>query len=260
MVDDVAGEDDVLLDLVELLGLDRGERVLLRLDRAVLERQVDFGEGDRGGVGAAGARHGEIGRHVGHAHLQALHVRAALDRLVRRGLPGAVVGDGDDVVAGLVLVALRQLLEDVALGVGQEMVRVAEGVGIVGDADRREAARGEARARDDDVDAAKGQALVEVRLLAELRGRIDVDVVAAVGPLLDLLRRPDQFGVERLGRLVDVRPFELGLGCGRAGRRPESQGRDEREGQGRYGSVHRCLHWWTLGVLITTFSSRRRCR
>ena len=48
----------------------------------------------------------------------------------------------------------------------------------------------------------EGQALVDVGLLAELRGRIDVDLVAAVGALRDLLRRPDRFGVERLGRLV----------------------------------------------------------
>jgi hypothetical protein len=131
---------------------------------------------------------------------------------------GAVVGDGDDVVARLVLVTLRQLLEDVAPRVGEEMVGVAERVRVVGHADRREAARREARARDDDVDALKGQALVEVRLLAELRGRVDVDLVAAVGALLDLFRRPDRFGVERLGRLVDVRPFERGLGFGRTGR------------------------------------------
>jgi hypothetical protein len=38
-VDDVAGQHDVLLDLVELLGLDGGERVLLGFDRPVLQRR-----------------------------------------------------------------------------------------------------------------------------------------------------------------------------------------------------------------------------
>ena len=53
-VDDVAGQHDVLLHLVELLRLDRRQRVLLRVDGAVLQRQVDLGEGDRRRVRAAG--------------------------------------------------------------------------------------------------------------------------------------------------------------------------------------------------------------
>jgi len=48
-----------------------------------------------------------------------------------------VIGDRDDVVAGLVLVTLGEFLEDVALGVGQQMIGIAKGVGIIGDADRR---------------------------------------------------------------------------------------------------------------------------
>ena len=107
VVDDVAGQGDVGLHLVELLRLDRGQRVLLRLDRAVLQREIDLGEGDRRGVGAAGLRHGEVGRHVRHAHLHPLHVGALGDLLVRRGVAGAVVGDRGDVVARGLLVAVR---------------------------------------------------------------------------------------------------------------------------------------------------------
>ena len=217
VVDDVAGQRDVGLHLVELLRLDGGQRVLLRLDRAVLQREVDLGEGDRRGVGAAGLRHGEVGRHVGDAHLHALEVGALGDFLVRRGVAGAVVGDRGDVVARGLLVAVGEPLEDVALGVGEQVVGVAEDVGIVGDADRRVLAGGEARAGDDDVDGAELQALVDVGLLAELRGREDGDLVAAVGALADLLGRPDRLGVERLGHLVDVRPVELGLRRGGRG-------------------------------------------
>ena len=50
---DVAGEVDVRLHLVELLRQDRRQRVLLRIHRLVLQREVDLGEGDRRGVGAA---------------------------------------------------------------------------------------------------------------------------------------------------------------------------------------------------------------
>jgi hypothetical protein len=111
---------------------------------------------------------------------------------------------------------LRQPLEDVALGVGEQVRRVAEDVGIIGDSDRRVLARREARAGDDDVDGAERQPLVDVGLLAELRGRVDLDLVAAVGAPADLLGGPDRLGVERLGDLVDVRPAQLLLGEGGA--------------------------------------------
>ena len=57
VIDDVTGEDDVLLDFVELLGLDRRQRIFLGFDRAVLECQIDFRKGDWRGVRAAGPRH-----------------------------------------------------------------------------------------------------------------------------------------------------------------------------------------------------------
>ena len=44
-----------------------------------------------------------------------------------------------------------------------------------------------------------------------------VDLVFAVGALLDFLGGPERLGVVGLGDLVDVRPFELGLRRGRAG-------------------------------------------
>ena len=121
MIDDVAGQDDVLLHLEELLGFDRGQRVFLRLDGAVLQRQIDFGKGDRRRIGTAGARHGEIGRNIGHTDLQALHVRALGDRLVRRGLAGAVIADGGNVVAALFLVTGGKPLEDVTLRISDQM-------------------------------------------------------------------------------------------------------------------------------------------
>ncbi len=225
MVDDVAGQHDVLLHLVELLGLDRRQRIFLGFDRAVLQREIDFREGDRGGVGAAGARHRQIGRHIRHADLEALHVGAGLDRPVRRGVPHAVVSHCHDVMAGLVLVALGELLEDIALGVGQQMIGIAEGVGIIGHADRRVALGRKARSGNDDVDRAERKALVDIGFLAKLRGRIDVDRVAVVGPLVDFLRGPDRGGVEWLGRFIDMGPFELGLGHAGGGRGHQRCGR-----------------------------------
>src|SRR5690606_21729389 len=123
---------------------------------------------------AAGARHRQVGRHVGHAHLQTLHFRAGGEGAVGGGVARAVIGGGDDVVAAFLLVALGQRLVDVALGVGQQVLGIAEGVGVVGDADARETLGGEAGAGNDHVHRAQRQALVDVVFLAELRGRVNI--------------------------------------------------------------------------------------
>jgi hypothetical protein len=110
------------------------------------------------------------------------------------------------------------------------MGRVAEDVGIVADADRRIAARRKTRAGDDDVDRAERQALVDVGFLAELRGGIDLDLVAVVGPFRELARRPDRLRVEGLRRLIDMGPFELCLGVGRQAGGGERGGREQADG------------------------------
>ena len=129
MVDDMAGEHDMLLHLVELLRIDRRQGVFLRLDSPVLQCEIDLGKGDRRGIGTAGAWHGEIGRHVRDAHLQTLHVAAFADRPVRCRLARAVIGDGGYVIARSVLISLGQALEYIALGVGDEMRGIAERIG-----------------------------------------------------------------------------------------------------------------------------------
>ena len=79
-----------------------------------------------------------------------------------------VIGHRNDVVGGLLLVALGEFLEDVALGVGQQVIGTGERIGIIGDTDRRVATGGKARARDDHVDGAERQTLINVGFLAEL--------------------------------------------------------------------------------------------
>jgi hypothetical protein len=128
--------------------------------------------------------------------------------LVGGGVARAVIAHGQDLVAALLLIALGHLGEDVALDIGEQMVGPAECEGVVGHADRRVGAGCEAGAGDDDVDGAQRQALVDVGFLAELRGRIDRDLVAAIGALLDLVGGPDGLGVEGLGGLIDMGPFQ----------------------------------------------------
>ncbi|CUI95118.1 Uncharacterised protein [Achromobacter kerstersii] len=207
----MARQDDVLLHFVELLRFDGGERVFLRFHRAVLQGQIHLGERDGRGVGATGARHGQVGRHVRHANLHALHFRALGEGAIRCRLARAVVGGGDDVVAAFFVVAAREFLVDIALGVGDQVLGAAESVGVIGDADAGKALGGEAGARDDHVHRAQRQPLVDVILLAQLRGGVDIDVIAAVRAFLDFLRRPHRRGVEGFGSLVHMRPFQLGL-------------------------------------------------
>jgi hypothetical protein len=137
------------------------------------------------------------------------------------------------VVAALVVVALGELLEDVALGVLQHVVRIAEDEREVRHRERRIGARGEARAGQDDVDGAEREALVDVGLLAQARRREHLHLVAAVGALLDLVAGPDRPLVVRLRDFVDVRPLELGLRLGGAERAERARG----QGAGDEGSA-----------------------
>ena len=93
---DVAGEHDVRLHLVELLRQDRRQRVLLRVHGALLQREIDLGEGDRRGVGADRLREHEVQRRRRHAQLHALHVLGLLDLLVGGHMALAVIGERDD--------------------------------------------------------------------------------------------------------------------------------------------------------------------
>lgn len=90
-------------------------------------------------------------------------------------------------MSGLVGVALGELLVDVASGEGEEAIRIAEDEGIVGDAQRRILACRQTGGQGNDIDRAEGQALVEITFLAELRRRINLDLVPAFGAPRDFL-------------------------------------------------------------------------
>ncbi|MNT38979.1 hypothetical protein D3C72_1751940 [compost metagenome] len=161
----------------------------------------------------------------------------------------AVVVERRDVVAGLVVVALGELLEHVAPGVLQLVLRVAEDERKVGDGQRLVAVAREARAGQHDVDRAQRQALVDVGFLAQAGGREHLDVVLAVAALLDLLGRPHRVLVEGLRGLVDVRPLELGLRAGDAGS-AQRGGRQGASGDGLEGvafAVHRFVSVVVMG-------------
>ena len=249
----MAGQDDVLLHFIELLGFDGGQRVFLCVHGAVLQCQVDLGKGDWGGVGAAGARQRGVGRRVRHAHLDALHLVAVLERLVAGGVPRAVVGQRRHGVARRLFIAFGQLLEDSALAVFDDVIGVAEGERVVADRQAWERVGRERGAGEDDVHRAQLQALVDVAFLAQAGCREHLDLVLAIGALFELIAGPDRPLVVRLGRLVDVGPFEFGLRLRQAGRADEAgsqhAGGDQFEGEAfAHGG---CLLWfvcWIAGV------------
>ena len=92
------------------------------------------------------------------------------------------------------------------------MVAVAEGVRVIADADARHRARGERQPGDDHVDRAERQPLVDIRFLPKRRRGEDVDMVLAVGALLDFARRPYRPFVIGLRGFVYVCPLQLRLG------------------------------------------------
>ena len=100
------------------------------------------------------------------AHLQAFHFVAVFEGLVAGRVTRAIVSYSHRLDAGLGFVAFRQFFEHIALGVFQQVVCIAEGVGVVSHANAWKAARCKRGARDDDVDRAKLQALVDVAFFA----------------------------------------------------------------------------------------------
>ena len=111
---DVAGQHDVALHLVELLGHDRRQRVFLAVDGALLQGEIDLGEGDRRGVGADRLGEHQEQRRRRHPQLHALHVRGLLDLPVGGDMPLAVIGQRNDLVIGLLLIALGDIAEELA--------------------------------------------------------------------------------------------------------------------------------------------------
>ena len=79
--DDVAGQHQVLLHLEELVALDRRQRILLAVDRALAQRQIELADVERRRPRAPGLGHRAERVDLGDAQLEALHVVDGVDRL-----------------------------------------------------------------------------------------------------------------------------------------------------------------------------------
>ncbi len=99
------------------------------------------------------------------------------------------------------------------------MIVVAQHERRAGDRQRLVNRSGKRHAGIDQVDRAEPQAFVDLVLIAELRRRKDLDLVAARRALLDLVGRPKRFGVIGLAQLRRRAPISTW-----SGQRPEPQG------------------------------------
>ncbi len=204
------------LHFVKFLGHDGRQRIFLPVDGALLQGEVDFGEGDRRGIGADGLGEHQKQWRRRHAQLHALHVLGLHDHLVGGDMTLPVIGERDDPVLGLVVVTPGKIGKQLAVPIGLPVSEVAQDERRAGDAKRLVGGGGKIDAGVDHIDGAEAEPLVDLVLVAELRSREHLDFIFAVGPFLDFVGGPQRLGVIGFAGLVDMRPFQFGLGRSRA--------------------------------------------
>ena len=177
----MVGHADVVLHVLEAARRDVGDRVLLAVDRALLQGQEQLLVGHLGRVGAQRLGvHQEL-RGVREPHPQAVEVAGLADRLVGGELAHAGRPRTQRVHPGLVLEPVEQVVGGVAVEEAGQVVAVVEGVRRVQHRHRlvdRTQGRG---ALDVHVDVAGDHRRDPVGVRAELAGREDLDGEADVG-------------------------------------------------------------------------------
>ena len=98
----MTGHRQIFLHFVKPCRIDLRQRVLLCVHHAGLQRNKDFGECERAGIGPIGLEHLHAPGAAGNAQLQTLQVAGHLDRVLVIGdLTKAILPDADDVIPGL---------------------------------------------------------------------------------------------------------------------------------------------------------------
>ena len=136
----------------------------------------------------------------------------------------AVIADRRDLVAaGGIGVAPGHLGKDVTAEIGFPVIEIAQGKGEIGHRGRAIERPRKAGAGIDDIDGAQRQAFVQVGLLAQRRGRENLDRMAAFGALLEQLRGLFGGGLQRVADFVDMRELQH-IGKGGAAHQARGQG------------------------------------
>src|SRR6185436_10734789 len=234
----VVREHEVLRHLVDLCVVRDRERILLRVDQALLEPEIHLAPHHRRRVGAERLPrlHEDLGR--GHPDLEALHVVQAVDGLLDGGeLAVAAEQEAVQPHAGLGADLLEHVGADLAAVGLEEVVGVAEQERVhVQAGERVEAIQG-IRVHELDVLRPRPQRLHLLVVLAELVGRIDLDHILALGELLELLGEDQRALMARVGGRRAVPEHQLGLRVGEAGGGEEC-GDHEGESDSKNGTMN----------------------
>ena len=200
----VSGQDQVGADLVEALGLDHGQGVLLCLDGALLQRGEDLRQCHGGGFCAQSLESGN-----GHSGL-----RGTDNQVVAVGNAGQLLGGGDvtgttgEVAQALHAAGLHQALELLADFAGQDLLHLLVALDQVGHADHAQVRLVglHGLAGEGDIHrAAVGQdALDHIDLRSQLAVGEDIDFDGAVGVCLAVLLELQRALVPGVALVVDV--------------------------------------------------------
>src|ERR671912_2238960 len=233
------GQREVLLHLEKLARVDQVDRVLLRVDGSVLERQIDLGERERSWACAEGLESSDVARVGGGADLDSLEVVGPQDRALRVG----DVAEAD--------LPERQSLELVLLELSQELVadwtvhdavnvlEAREQVRQVEHVELRHERAEERVPGEPHVEGAETQVLQDARIVAERAAGMHLDLNLAVRALLD------GFG-EKLRREVMRVARRQGVGHLQRGLRRARQGAAEPRRDGEACKENGALHGWLL--------------
>ena len=200
----MSGQDQVGADLVEALGLDHGQGVLLCLDGALLQRGEDLRQCHGGGLCAQSLESGN-----GHSGL-----RGTDNQVIAVGNAGQLLGGGDvtgttgEVAQALHAAGLHQALELLADFTGQHLLHLLIALDQVGHADhakvRLVGLHGLAGEGDIHRAAVGQDALDHIDLRSQLAVGEDIDFDGAVGVCFAVLLELQSALVPGVALVVDV--------------------------------------------------------
>ena len=180
---------EVLDDLVEAHGVGQSDTVFLTVDSALLESGVQLREshGSRGSTEAVDDRHVDVV--LLGADLQADHISGGLDLVLGVGEhTQAVIAPAEELPAALFFGLLTEHLAELTVIDLPADLTIVDQVRHVGNINGVAEASDHAGGDDAAVDGAKGDALEDLTLGAELGSGIVLDLQTAIGSLFELSR------------------------------------------------------------------------
>src|SRR5215472_3155007 len=247
--DDVTGEHEILLHLVELVALDGRQRILLPVDGALAQREIELADVERRRARAPGLRHRAEGVDLGDAQLESLHVVDRVDRFRTGGeVPLAVVGRADDAHRALGDQLAVHLVDDRRGEHPTHLLWIAPEIRRLEDRELRYELTELRRALVDDLDRAGRGGFDHVSRRAELSRWKGLDVDGAAGLFADLLRHLLHHLHRRMVGCQHRRPAQRGRCAGTPRQRTDGEACETRAEPLAARPV-RCVAHWVFPLL-----------